>query len=346
MKHVLFVLVLFGAAGLGSGTAWGFDMPKPKKEKDKPAKTDDGATAKPADNGSGGAAAPAKPDAAPSTDALIATIDGLVDKALAAYNADDSKAFFADYCKSMAGIANDQTFNALYRNRKPQLGNYVSRSMIKARSSFTADGPGLAVYTGVFEKDKAATISVNYVKEDGAYKLMQVQINPSTAAAAATPGAAPGGTPGAVQTIETKVPKSAWDKGGLGSSKVGDFVEYEFPANAGMKSRQEVVEAGDHTMTLEVTSTFNGNQTKSRMKMIYSEPDSKVEGKTMEVKEFPDSATVSKGTFAGTRYESYLDGKLTGKAWMSKDVPVTGMVKAESPDGKPTMVLSDYGRGK
>ena len=42
-------------------------------------------------------------------------LDAIVDKALAAYNAQNATAFFADYAKSMQAITNEQTFNALYK---------------------------------------------------------------------------------------------------------------------------------------------------------------------------------------------------------------------------------------
>jgi hypothetical protein len=337
-------MVLLGGLGVVSAPAWGFDLPKPKKDKPKQSedstKSSDGnATTKP-----DGGAAPAQAPAAPNADELTKTIEALVDKALAAYNADDPKAFFADYCKSMASIATEQTFTSLYRNMyRPKLGNYVSRSLVKSRSTFSADSPGIFFYDEVFEKDKTASIAINYVKEDGVMKLMQVQFKPSAGTDTAPPASNPATT---TSVHESHAPRSSWEKSGMGSSKIGDFVEYEYPAVVGMKNRQEVVEIGDHTLTLESTSNFNGKKTTTRVKMIFSEPDGKVEGKNVEVKEFPDSATVPKGMFTGTRYESYIDGKLTGKSWMSKDVPVTGIVKVEGADGKVAMILTDYGRGK
>lgn len=148
---------------------------------------------------------------------------------------------------------------------------------------------------------------------------------------------------------EVHVPKSAWDKLELSKAKAGDFAEYEMPAVAGMKTRQEVVEIGDHTMTMSTSMTMAGNKMPAqKMKMIYDGPE--VAGKdpktNVEMKEADDKVTIAKGTYDAKRYEAYQDGKLLSKSWMSKDVPVTGLVKTQGPDGKDTMVLVDFGRGK
>ena len=68
--------------------------------------------------------------------------------------------------------------------------------------------------------------------------------------------------------------------------------------------------------------------------------------KKPDVKESADKVTTKKGDIAATRYETYDKGVLLSKAWISKDVPMGGMIKAEGPDGKVSMMLTDYGRGK
>ncbi len=148
---------------------------------------------------------------------------------------------------------------------------------------------------------------------------------------------------------EVHVPKSAWDKQDLSKAKKGDFVEYEMPAMPGAKSRQEIVDIGDHTMTYETAMTVGGNKLPaSQTKMIYdaADPAPKDEKTKLETKEAADKVTVAKGTFDATRYESYKDGTLLSKAWVSKEIPVTGLVKAQDGAGKDSMVLSDFGRGK
>jgi len=100
-------------------------------------------------------------------------LDAVVDKALAGYNAGDSKVFFADYAKMMAAVATDATFNAMYKSQP--FGKYISRQPIKAETVLVGDTP-LLVYQAEFEKNKKVKISVNFIKEDGAFKVMQIQI--------------------------------------------------------------------------------------------------------------------------------------------------------------------------
>jgi hypothetical protein len=148
---------------------------------------------------------------------------------------------------------------------------------------------------------------------------------------------------------EVHVPKSSWDKFGRGDAKAGDFVEYEMTAAPGMKMRQEIKEVGDHTMTVESAMTMSGTaMPKQTMKMIYDGPD--VEGKdpktNVEMKMADEKVTVKKGSFDATRVEAYMNGALLSKSWITKEVPVTGLVKTQDKDGKDTMVLTDFGKGK
>jgi len=107
-----------------------------------------------------------------------AALETSVDKAMKAYNAGDWKAFFADYAQSMSAIATEQTFKALYESgAKPQFGNYVSRTLIAGESSINDEAP-LLVYKAKFAKGEAK-LSVNFIKEGSAMKLMQVQIAPA-----------------------------------------------------------------------------------------------------------------------------------------------------------------------
>ena len=39
-------------------------------------------------------------------------------------------------------------------------------------------------------------------------------------------------------------------------------------------------------------------------------------------------------------------GALMSKSWITKEVPVMGLVKTQDKDGKDTMVLVDFGKGK
>ena len=105
-------------------------------------------------------------------------LEAMTDKALAAYNAGDAKVFYADFAKMMASIATEQTFNMMYRDMYMKTyGKYVSRKLIKSESSIFEDTP-LMVFEAEFEKAKKVKVSVNFMKENGVYKIMQMQFAP------------------------------------------------------------------------------------------------------------------------------------------------------------------------
>lgn len=110
-------------------------------------------------------------------EATFKTIDAMIEKALAAYNAQDYKAFYADFAKMMAAICTDQAFDTLYKGQyHGTYGAYKSRTY-KADASTLAEDTGLFTYEGEFEKGKAL-IQVNITKEEGALKIMQLAFTP------------------------------------------------------------------------------------------------------------------------------------------------------------------------
>jgi hypothetical protein len=126
---------------------------------------------------------PAAPvDPAPSSTVAepFAQIDGLVENMLKAFNDQDSKAFYVDFAKAMAAIATEQAFKTLYTDMyMAQYGKYVSRKLVTEKSVVTDDATvGLVVYSAVFEKNEKIQISVNVMREEGNWKLMQVQFGP------------------------------------------------------------------------------------------------------------------------------------------------------------------------
>jgi hypothetical protein len=150
-----------------------------------------------------------------------------------------------------------------------------------------------------------------------------------------------------------KVPKSLWDNAYIKDMKVGDFLEYEVPLAPGMRMRSEVLEIGDHTLTMLSRTNFNGEVTEGKSKQIYSEPDPETKpvkeenNKKFVTKTFDDKIKIGdKGEFAAVRTESYEDDKLVSKMWSCKDVPLGGMVRVEGADGKAMQQLVNFGRGK
>lgn len=108
---------------------------------------------------------------------LETTIDGV----MKAYNAGDWKAFFKDYAKDMSAIASEPTFNAMYGPTGAmgtgKYGKFVKRlELIKDQSVLEGENV-LAQWRAEFAKVKKAKISVNFIKEDGKYKIQQVTLS-------------------------------------------------------------------------------------------------------------------------------------------------------------------------
>lgn len=124
--------------------------------------------------------ASAVPAALPGEPVDLKAIDAIVDKALAAFNSGDFKAFYADYSKSMSAVATEQAFKTLYVDMYMNTyGKYQSRTLLKDQSVLIPENPmPLAVFEGVFEKNPKVKISVNFAKEEGGLKVIQIQFNP------------------------------------------------------------------------------------------------------------------------------------------------------------------------
>lgn len=116
-------------------------------------------------------------DIAPGiSEADFKVMDAQVERAMAAYNAGNWKAFYADFAKMMAGIATEQAFTTLYvDNYKKKYGNYKSRKVNPAACS---GSPMNAVveYNAQFDKGPAK-LQINFFKDGSAWKLQQIQIN-------------------------------------------------------------------------------------------------------------------------------------------------------------------------
>ena len=142
--------------------------------------------------------------------------------------------------------------------------------------------------------------------------------------------------PAAQPTTEIPITKEAWEQM-YKDWKAGDYVVYEMTAAPGMKQRQEVIEATADSVTVVSTIEMNGQkQPGGKMKYVV-----KAETKTAE-----DKVKVGDKEISATRTEVYNSGKLAGKTWTSKEVPLGGMVRSEGDDGKASMNLVEFGRGK
>lgn len=110
----------------------------------------------------------------------LPAMEGMLDKALAAYNSGDYKVFYADYAKTMAAVTTEQAFKTLYVDSyMANFGKYQSRTLVKDQTVIVPDAPvALVVFEAVFEKNPKTKISVNFTREEGAWKVMQIQFAP------------------------------------------------------------------------------------------------------------------------------------------------------------------------
>ncbi|MCA9792321.1 MAG: hypothetical protein KC910_11020 [Candidatus Eremiobacteraeota bacterium] len=105
------------------------------------------------------------------------SMDGMVDRAMAAYNADNWKKFYSEWAQMMASICTEQAYTSLYKGQyKKNYGNFKSKKLIASRS-VVADMNGLLVYEAAFDKGGKLDLAVNFFKEGDIYKIQQIQVN-------------------------------------------------------------------------------------------------------------------------------------------------------------------------
>ena len=108
---------------------------------------------------------------------ILADLEPMVADTLAGYNAENYEEYFMHFAKSMKAIATPQVFKNMVMNMwKKKVGEFKSRVLVEKKCSFNDDFP-LLVFEGTFKNSKMM-ISVNFMKEDGKYKIMQFRIDP------------------------------------------------------------------------------------------------------------------------------------------------------------------------
>jgi hypothetical protein len=371
----LIALLVLLSVGFAPVTVRAFDIPgtgddsSKKKKKKKDDKKDDtkkdDSSSNNSDSNSNTAKAETKTDSNAETasadggaadgDNKLANIEAMVESCLLAYNTDDFKTMSPHFSSAI----DKNSYKSLFGPSKDQFGKYVqgSKKYVKMASNFKGVA-GKVGFNGEFERIKKACIDCTVALQGGKWKIVSLSFGENAYAFGEDAGTGADNNSGVVvkgNTTEIKVPKSLWEPTvKTVDVKVGDFIEYEMPAAPGMKTRMEVLELGDHTMTMLSRQNIPGmGVQESKMKQIFSEPDPESKGqveqikKKIETKTFDDKVKIGdKGEFAATRTESYEDGKLIAKTWTCKDVPLGGLVRGEGPDGKAYQQLVNFGRGK
>ena len=149
------------------------------------------------------------------------------------------------------------------------------------------------------------------------------------------------------------------------TAKVGDWIEYTTALKGDAVSfdgsmRQTVLAKTDSECTLEIAMKTPAGEYKQQQKINLNEKfdprkqgDSKADVKELEKGEETITAGGKSLKTQWTKYEvTSKSGPLQsmiGKAWVCKDVPLGGMVKAEQDIkgvGKQTLELKDFGSAK
>ena len=100
----------------------------------------------------------------------------VLEKALSAYNASDQSALFADFATTATPDPNDRIFTELFEGYyKTEFGKILELRLNPRESSPDANF-GMLVYDAKCEKQALAKVSANFVRENGAPKIVQVRM--------------------------------------------------------------------------------------------------------------------------------------------------------------------------
>ena len=120
----------------------------------------------------------AKPiSAQPSKDYLIEIWNLLTNKALVAYNSENYTDFRSCFADSMSSAVTKSYFKEVFLGTyKKNLGFVESVKFLKNQSSLDPDFPTL-LYSAEFEKYKQVLITVNFMNENGRYRITQLRFD-------------------------------------------------------------------------------------------------------------------------------------------------------------------------
>ena len=115
----------------------------------------------------------ATPD--PKAPTAVRELAAILDKALSAYNAGDQAALFADFGSSATPAPSDRIFTELFEGfYKAEFGRIVALRLNPLESNPDPDS-GMLVYDARCERQPLAKVSANFLREDGALKIVQVR---------------------------------------------------------------------------------------------------------------------------------------------------------------------------
>ena len=115
--------------------------------------------------------------AQPSKDYLIEIWNLLTNKALVAYNSENYTDFRSCFADSMSSAVTKSYFKEVFLGTyKKNLGFVESVKFLKNQSSLDPDFP-ILLYSAEFEKYKPVLITVNFMNENGRYRITQLRFD-------------------------------------------------------------------------------------------------------------------------------------------------------------------------
>ena len=118
-------------------------------------------------------AAAVTPD--PKILAAVRELAAVLDKALTAYNAGDQAALFADFASTATPPPSDRIFTELFEGfYKVEFGKIVALRL-NPRETNPDPNFGMLVYDAQCERQPLAKVSANFIRENGAQKIVQVR---------------------------------------------------------------------------------------------------------------------------------------------------------------------------
>lgn len=111
----------------------------------------------------------------PTAPTAVRELAAVLDKALSAYNAGDQVALFADFATSATPAPSDRIFTELFEGfYKAEFGRIVALRLNPLESNPDPDS-GMLVYDARCERQPLAKVSANFLRENGALKIVQVR---------------------------------------------------------------------------------------------------------------------------------------------------------------------------
>ena len=115
--------------------------------------------------------------AQPSHDYMVDSLNVIVDNTMKGYNLENYVDFYRYFADKMESAVAKQYFKAVYVDvYKKNLGYLEAKKLLSEESSFDPGFP-IMVYECQFEKYKDVIMIVNFIKEEGAYRITQLTID-------------------------------------------------------------------------------------------------------------------------------------------------------------------------